>query len=68
VIATGRQESVRPFHELCALGMTGGWGGIDWRGEGLGETGHRADSVPRWCRIDPAISSQRRWNAAGRSH
>ena len=51
VIATGRQESVRRFIELCALEM--GWGGIEWRGEGLGETGHRADSGAQVVRIDP---------------
>jgi len=51
VIATGRQESVRRFIELCALEL--GWGGIDWRGEGLGETGHRADSGAQVVRIDP---------------
>ncbi|MCT0229461.1 GDP-mannose 4,6-dehydratase [Synechococcus sp. CS-1324] len=51
VIATGRQESVRRFIELCALEL--GWGGIDWSGEGLTEIGQRADTGATVVRIDP---------------
>ena len=42
VIATGRQESVRRFIELAASEL--GWGRIHWQGEGLEETGSRADT------------------------
>ena len=51
VIATGRQESVRRFIELVAYQL--GWGGIQWQGEGLEETGSRADSGEVVVRIDP---------------
>ena len=51
VIATGRQESVRRFIELTALEL--GWGGIHWEGEGLHETGSRADTGDVVVRIDP---------------
>ncbi|QNI66393.1 GDP-mannose 4,6-dehydratase [Synechococcus sp. BMK-MC-1] len=51
VIATGRQESVRRFIELSASEL--GWGGIHWQGEGLQETGLRADTGAVVVRIDP---------------
>jgi GDPmannose 4,6-dehydratase len=51
VIATGRQESVRCFIELAASEL--GWGGIHWQGEGLHETGLRADTGDVVVRIDP---------------
>jgi len=51
VIATGRQESVRRFIELSASEL--GWGGIQWQGEGLHETGRRADTGAVVVRIDP---------------
>ena len=64
VIATGRQESVRRFIELAAQEL--GWGGSDgaipetpdgaailWSGEGLEETGRRADTGAVVVRIDP---------------
>ncbi|MFM7085522.1 MAG: GDP-mannose 4,6-dehydratase [Cyanobium sp.] len=51
VIATGRQESVRRFIELSAIAL--GWGGIDWQGSGVEETGRRADSGAVVVRIDP---------------
>ena len=51
VIATGRQESVRRFIELSAQAL--GWGGIQWRGSGLEEVGHRADTDVAVVRIDP---------------
>jgi len=51
VIATGRQESVRRFIELAASEL--GWGGIQWQGEGLQETGSRADTGEVVVRIDP---------------
>ncbi|MCP9889460.1 GDP-mannose 4,6-dehydratase [Cyanobium sp. Aljojuca 7D2] len=51
VIATGRQESVRRFIELAAAEL--GWGGIQWQGEGLQETGTRADTGAMVVRIDP---------------
>jgi GDPmannose 4,6-dehydratase len=51
VIATGRQESVRRFIELAAAEL--GWGGIQWQGEGLQETGRRADTGDVVVRIDP---------------
>jgi GDPmannose 4,6-dehydratase len=51
VIATGRQESVRRFIELAASEL--GWGGIEWQGEGLQETGIRADTGEVVVRIDP---------------
>ena len=51
VIATGRQESVRRFIELAATEV--GWGGIEWQGEGLEETGLRADTGDVVVRIDP---------------
>ncbi len=51
VIATGRQESVRRFIELSATEL--GWGGIQWHGDGLEETGRRADTGDVVVRIDP---------------
>ena len=51
VIATGRQESVRRFIELAALEL--GWGPIAWVGEGVNETGRRADTGDTVVRIDP---------------
>lgn len=51
VIATGRQETVRRFIELAAGEL--GWGGINWSGTGLEETGRRADSGAVVVRIDP---------------
>ena len=51
VIATGRQESVRRFIELTAQEL--GWGGIQWSGEGVHETGARADTGQVVVRIDP---------------
>jgi GDPmannose 4,6-dehydratase len=51
VIATGRQESVRRFIELAALEL--GWGAIAWVGEGVNETGRRADTGDTVVRIDP---------------
>ena len=64
VIATGRQESVRRFIELAAQEL--GWGGSEgaspgspngsailWSGEGLEETGRRADTGAVVVRIDP---------------
>jgi GDPmannose 4,6-dehydratase len=50
VIATGRQESVRRFIELAAEQL--GWGGITWSGEGVAETGARADTGATVIRID----------------
>jgi len=50
VIATGRQESVRRFIELTAAAL--GWGGIDWQGSGVEETGRRADTGAVVVRID----------------
>jgi GDPmannose 4,6-dehydratase len=50
VIATGRQESVRRFIELTAAEL--GWGGIHWQGEGVEETGLRADTGAMVVRID----------------
>ena len=51
VIATGRQESVRRFIELSALEL--GWGGIEWQGTGIHETGLRRDTGAPVIRIDP---------------
>ena len=51
VIATGRQESVRRFIELTAQEL--GWGGLDWQGQGLEETGRRSDTGQVVVRIDP---------------
>ena len=51
VIATGRQESVRRFIELSATAL--GWGGIDWSGTGIEETGCRRDTGEVVVRIDP---------------
>ena len=51
VIATGRQESVRRFIELAAVQL--GWGSIEWNGEGVGETGVRADTGATVVQIDP---------------
>ncbi|AFY28369.1 GDP-mannose 4,6-dehydratase [Cyanobium gracile] len=50
VIATGRQESVRRFIELTAEEL--GWGGIDWSGSGVDETGARRDTGATVVRID----------------
>jgi GDPmannose 4,6-dehydratase len=51
VIATGRQESVRHFIELCALEL--GWGALEWSGSGLEETGRRGDNGEVVVKIDP---------------
>jgi hypothetical protein len=51
VIATSRRESERRFVELMAAVL--GWGGIQWQGEGLHETGLRADTGATVVRIDP---------------
>ena len=57
VIATGRQGSVRRFIELTAQQL--GWGGATggpamlWQGEGLQESGRRADTGAIVVRIDP---------------
>ena len=51
VIATGRQESVRRFIELTAVQL--GWEGIEWCGEGVNETGRRADNGSVVVQIDP---------------
>ena len=51
VIATGRQESVRRFIELSAIAL--GWGGIQWEGSGMEETGKRTDTSEVIVRIDP---------------
>lgn len=51
VIATGRQESVRRFIELAADAL--GWGGIEWSGTGVAETGRRRDTGAAVVRIDP---------------
>ncbi|MCT0208516.1 GDP-mannose 4,6-dehydratase [Synechococcus sp. CS-1332] len=50
VIATGRQESVRRFIELTAEEL--GWGGINWEGSGVEETGARRDTGATVVRID----------------
>ena len=56
VIATGRQESVRRFIELCATEL--GWnkvsGGnsIIWEGSGINEVGYRADNGEIVVRVD----------------
>ncbi len=56
VIATGRQESVRKFIELCSYEL--GWGkgldksGIKWEGKGLEEVGRRKDTGEIVVRID----------------
>jgi GDPmannose 4,6-dehydratase len=42
---------VRRFIELAAIEL--GWGGIHWQGEGLQETGLRADTGAVVVRIDP---------------
>jgi GDPmannose 4,6-dehydratase len=51
VIATGRQETVRRFIELSAQQL--GWGGIQWSGQGVEETGVRADTGAVVVRVDP---------------
>ena len=51
VIATGRQESVRKFIELCSHAL--GWGKIRWEGAGLEEVGRRTDTDEVVVRIDP---------------
>tara|TARA_Y100001968_G_scaffold141817_1_gene129635 strand:+ start:10902 stop:12074 length:1173 start_codon:yes stop_codon:yes gene_type:complete len=57
VIATGRMESVRRFIELSAHQL--GWNKVDeenpiiWQGEGVNETGKRADTGEIVIRIDP---------------
>ena len=51
VIATGRQETVRRFIELSAQQL--GWGGIQWSGQGVEETGARADTGAVVVRVDP---------------
>ena len=57
VIATGRQSSVRDFIELTAQKI--GWNkkssgsAIIWEGEGINETGRRADTNEIVIKIDP---------------
>ena len=57
VIATGRNETVRKFVELCALKI--GWNSGDngpaiiWKGNGVNELGIRADNGQIVIRIDP---------------
>ena len=51
VIATGRQASVREFIQITAKEL--GWGGIEWKGEGVNEIGRRIDTGDRVIRIDP---------------
>ena len=57
VIATGRNETVRKFVELCALKI--GWNSrnngpaIIWKGNGINELGIRADNGQIVIRIDP---------------
>jgi GDPmannose 4,6-dehydratase len=51
VIATGRQETVRRFIELSAQQL--GWGDIQWSGQGVAETGARADTGAVVVRVDP---------------
>tara|TARA_B100000886_G_scaffold336259_1_gene294666 strand:+ start:986 stop:2089 length:1104 start_codon:yes stop_codon:yes gene_type:complete len=57
VIATGRQESVRKFIELCAEEL--GWSAetnktaIKWKGEGVNEVGIRSDTNEIVIRVDP---------------
>ncbi len=51
VIATGRQETVRRFIEISAQQL--GWGGIQWSGQGVTETGARADTGAVVVRVDP---------------
>tara|TARA_B100000579_G_scaffold297673_1_gene247706 strand:- start:4494 stop:5645 length:1152 start_codon:yes stop_codon:yes gene_type:complete len=56
VIATGRQETIRNFIELCAKEL--GWSNdesspaIIWEGKGLSEIGRRADNKKIVIRID----------------
>ena len=56
VIATGRQESVRRFIELCAseLGWNKNAGGnsIIWEGNGIDEVGYRADNGEIVVKVD----------------
>jgi len=58
-------ESVPPF-SLSSVPWSLGWGGRRLGGVGPGAKRHRADSVPRWCAIDPRYSVQRSGNSAGR--
>ena len=57
VIATGRQESVRRFIEICGFQL--GWNKINqdksiiWKGKGLDEVGMRADTGEVVVRVDP---------------
>ena len=51
IIATGRQESIRRFIELSAKEI--GWGGIEWQGNGLSETGLRKDNKQVVVKIHP---------------
>ncbi len=51
VISTGRQISVRNFIELAAKEI--GWGGIEWKGDGIDEKGYRLDTKEEVIRIDP---------------
>ncbi len=56
VIASGRNETVRKFVELCAIAI--GWNakkdgpGIIWEGEGINEIGRRADNGKVVIKID----------------
>ncbi len=59
-IATGRQESVRRFIELAAAEL--GWGGIQWQGESLQETGPAVPIPEAWlCASTRVIFAQRWW-------
>ena len=57
VIATGRQESVRRFIEICGFQL--GWNKLNqdisiiWKGKGLDEVGMRADTGEVVVRVDP---------------
>jgi GDPmannose 4,6-dehydratase len=51
MIATGRQLLVRRFIELATSEL--GLGGIEWQGEGLCQTGLRAETGITVVRIDP---------------
>ena len=55
VIATGRQESVRKFIELCGkeLGWSDGKSSIIWKGRGIDEIGLRADTKEVVIKVDP---------------
>ena len=50
LIATGQQASVREFINLSAKKLN--WGGIEWEGEGVNETGKRKDTGEVVIRIN----------------